>query len=131
MPFKTRRFKMQMAVHYSDFRFTFPIKFKFNFIDFALRPLHLLLKKETSFPTSYILSCLPTRGLLVFFKLSRASHTKKAVPHVNSVSLTDTMLKRSMNHRIILNSRHIAFVLRRLCSRERFSLDGLKVIGFV
>ena len=37
---------LQMVVHYflnSDFRFTFPIKLKFNFIDFAL---HLLLEKE-------------------------------------------------------------------------------------
>ena len=36
MPFKTRRFIMQMAVHYffnTDFRLTFPIKFKFNFIN--------------------------------------------------------------------------------------------------
>ena len=36
IPFRTRRFIMQMAVHYffnTDFRFTFLIKFKFNFIN--------------------------------------------------------------------------------------------------
>ena len=105
---------MQMKVHYYDFRFTFSFKFKFNFINFALQ---LLLKKEKGFPTRYISSRLPTKkqyGMSTQYVL-HVPEEKYELPHSGI---------------IILNSRHVAFVPHRLCSRERFSLDGRKVMVF-
>ena len=116
---------MQMAVHYfwnSDFRFTFPIKCKFKFMDLALYPL---LKKENCFQTRYVSSCLPIRGLLMFSKLSRASQNVTQVSLVLYWSEVRTTL-----YTIILNSRYVPLVPCRLCSREQFLFDGQKVIGY-
>ena len=77
MPFSTRRFIMQMAVRYfcnSDFRFTFPIKFKFNFIDFAF---HLLLKKEKSIVTRYISSVPSNPGFTRLLQIKQSISYKK------------------------------------------------------
>ena len=50
------------------------MKFKFNFTNFAL---HILLKKEKKLPNK-IQFVLPSNwDLIVFFKLNKASHTKK------------------------------------------------------
>jgi len=71
---------MWMTVHYflySDFRFTFPLKFKF--IDFAL---HLLLKKEKK-TSSHATFCLALSLLQIKWSISY----KKASRHVKPVSL--------------------------------------------
>ena len=55
-------------------------------------------------------SCLPTRGLLVFFNLSRASHTKKQCGMLNNQCLVRCWKEvRTAAYTFILNSRHIAF----------------------
>ena len=83
--------------------FTFPIKYKFNFIDFAL---HFVLRKEKRFRTRFISSCLQSRGLLVFSKLSRASR------HVKQISLVRCWREKGTTlYTIILNSRYTPFVL--------------------
>ena len=103
-----RRFTMQIAVQYllnSDFRFPFPIKFRF--IDFAL--MHLPLKKEKKLRS--ISSCLPTRSLPVFFKLNRASHTKSLAVCQTCKSYTVQTTPHYYPQRC-----HISFLLRMSCS---------------
>ena len=133
VPFRTWRLIMKMAVHYflsSDFCFPFPIESKFKFIDFAL---NLLRKKEKSFPmrSTFRLELPYNPGVTRLFQIKKSISYKKAVPHVNPVSLIRCLTEvRTTPYTIIFNSHHTVFVLHRLCSRERFSLDGRKVIGF-
>ena len=130
MPFRTRRFIIEMAVHCylnSDFSFTPPIKFKCNFIDFAL---HLLLnerKKASHYQRAAFRLVFHPESLLVFFNL--VEHLTQKSSAACQPSKSYTLLKRSIKHPTHYHPRQSPFCTP-LSSRERFSLDGRKVISF-